>query len=112
MIVTRDIRESGAYPEIHSLRLSHAATYSDPWASSLGTMLKIDELRFQPWKWKEKKDALVVNIIFDHLVPEIFQPGTSVDLFPDRLDVIDLAFERRADERRRRVVSVDSGSGC
>jgi hypothetical protein len=43
MTKTGDIHEGETYPEIHSLRLSHAATYSDPWASSLGTTLEIDE---------------------------------------------------------------------
>ena len=62
-------------------------------------------------KGVRRKDGLVVKIIFGHLLPEIFQSGTGVDLFPYRLYVIDLAFEGRADERGRRVVSVDARSG-
>jgi len=62
-------------------------------------------------KRKGGKDGLVVKIIFGHLLPEIFQPGTGVDLFPYRLDVIDLAVEGRADECGRRVVSMDGRSG-
>jgi len=49
----------------------------------------------------KKKDGLVVKIIFGHLLPEIFQPGTGVDLFPYRLYIVDLAFEGRTDEGRR-----------
>ena len=62
-------------------------------------------------KKKKKKGALVVEIIFGHLLPEIVQPGTGVDLFPYRLYIVDLAFEGRADEGGRRVVSVEPSSG-
>ena len=47
-----------------------------------------------------EKSALVVKIIFGHLVPEILQSWASVGLFLYRLYVVDLAFVSGTDERR------------
>ena len=49
---------------------------------------------------RKRKDALIVKIIFGHLLPEILQPGTGVKLLPDGLYIVDLALEGRADECR------------
>lgn len=59
-----------------------------------------------------ESDALVVDIYFLHLAPEICQPGTSIRLLFHRFYVIDLSFEGGTDECRRGVVAVNPRSSC
>ena len=47
---------------------------------------------------RKRKDVLIVKIIFGHLLPEILQPGTGVNPFPNGLYIVDLALKGRADE--------------
>ena len=61
---------------------------------------------------ERKKGVLVVKIIFGHLAPEILQPWACVRPFLYRFYIMDLAFIRRTDEGRRRVISVKPRSGC
>ena len=107
---TCKVREDVTYPEIHSLRLSDAATYSDPCASSLGIILDIDELEFLPRK--RVNDALVVKSFLCHPLSEFSQSGFIINRPSHRFYVVHLSIESRTDECGRRVISMNSRSSC